>query len=74
MTHREDGTRDFEARLSGLGQITRSHVLSAVDVNLCAVDVGAGIGAEHINDLGDLVGRAEPVKWDLLIHNLLGAR
>ncbi len=36
-------------------------VLAAVDVNLGAVDVGTGLGAQHINDLGDFIRRSQPV-------------
>ena len=43
-----------------------SHVLAAVDVNLRAMDVGRRLGAQHVDDLGDLVGGAQPMQWDLL--------
>ena len=43
-----------------------SNVLAAVDVDLGAVHVGAGLGAQHVDDLRDFVGRAEAVHRDLL--------
>jgi len=36
-------------------------VLAAIDVNFGAIEVGGGVRAQHINDLGDFIGRAEPV-------------
>ena len=41
-------------------------MLAAVDVDLGAVDVGRGLRAQHVDDLGHLVGRAEPVHRDIL--------
>ena len=49
-----------------------SHVLAAVDVDLGAVHVGRRLGAQHVDDLGHLVGRAEPLQRNLL-DDLLGA-
>jgi hypothetical protein len=49
-------------------------VLAAVDVDLGAVDVGTGLGAEHIDDLGHFIRRAEAMQRDLLLDDLLGAR
>ena len=42
------------------------NVLAAVDVDLGAVDVGRGIRAQHVDDLGNLVRRAEPVHRNIL--------
>jgi len=33
-----------------------------------------GLCAQHVDDLGDLVGRAEAVQRNLMRHDLLGAR
>ena len=71
---------DSAAPLTGSGGRLReherenffSHMLAAVDVNLGAVHVRARVGAQHVNDLGDLVGRAEPLHRNLL-DDLLGA-
>ena len=49
-----------------------SHMLAAVDVNLGTVHVRARVRAQHVNDLGDLVGRAEPLHRNLL-DDLLGS-
>ena len=48
------------------GRRNASHVLAAVDVDLRAVHVGRRLGAQHVDDLGDLVGGAEPVHRNLL--------
>ena len=40
-------------------------MLAAINVNLGAIHVRARIGAQHVNDLGDLVGRAEPLHRDV---------
>src|SRR5262245_30594516 len=50
------------------------HMLPAVDMNLRAVDVGARLRAQHIDDLGDFIGRAQPVHGDLLLYDLFRAR
>ena len=42
-----------------------SHVLSAVDVDFGAVHVGRRLGAQDIDDLGDLVGGAEAMQRNL---------
>jgi hypothetical protein len=49
-------------------------VLAAVDVNLGAVHIRTRLRAQHVDDLRDFVGRAEPVHRNLLVHDLLGAR
>ena len=49
-------------------------MLAAVAVDFGAVHVGAGFRTQHIDDLGDLVRRAEPVHRNLLLDDLLGAR
>ena len=41
-------------------------VLAAIDVNLGAVHIGTRLRAQHVDDLGDLVGRAEPLHRNLL--------
>src|SRR6476660_498881 len=51
-----------------------SHVLAPVDVDLGAMDVGRGLGAQHVDDLGDLVGGTQPVEWNLLDHVLSAGR
>src|ERR1700741_2069946 len=50
-----------------------SHMLPAVDVNLRAVHVRARVRAQHIDDLGHLVRRAQAMHRDLLGYDLLGA-
>lgn len=37
------------------------HVLAAIDMDLGAVNVGTRLTAQHIDNLGDLVRRAEAV-------------
>ncbi len=49
-----------------LSMRTELNVLATVDVDLGAVHVGTGFRAQHIDDLGDLVRRAQPVQRDLL--------
>jgi hypothetical protein len=48
-------------------------MLAAIDVDLGAVHVRRSLRAQHVDDLGDLLGRAEPVHRDLLGNDLLGA-
>ncbi len=48
------------------GQRRRLYVLAAVDMDLGAGDVGRGFRAQHVDDLGHFVGRAEPVQRNLL--------
>ena len=50
----------------------RLHVLAAVDVNFSAIHVRTRIRAQHVNDLGNFVRRAETLERDLL-DNLFGA-
>ena len=50
----------------GIRARAASHVLAAIDVDLGAVHVGTRVSAQHVDDLGDLVGSAEPLHWDLL--------
>src|SRR6266480_5170108 len=51
-----------------------SDVLAAVDVDLGAVHIGRRVRAEHIDDLGDFVGRAEAMHWNLVGHDIGGPR
>src|SRR5262249_61149665 len=60
------------ARTRWTPRAARSHVLTAVDVDLRPVHVGRGFRAKHINDLDDLVGRAELMHGNLR-DDLLGA-
>src|ERR1017187_3291065 len=47
-------------------------MLPAIDVDLGAVHVRARLRAQHVNDLGHLVGRAQALQRNLL-DDLLGA-
>ncbi len=60
----------------GGASTTRLNVLAAVDVDLGAVHVGRRLGAQHIDDLGHLVGGAEPVQrnWCATIFSVPGDR
>ena len=49
-------------------------MLAAVDVDLCAVDVGTRLRAQHIDDFGHFVRRAEAMQRDLLLDDPFGAR
>src|SRR5262245_30540903 len=51
-----------------------SDVLAAVDVQLRAADVARLVAAEEIDGLGHLLGLAQAPQWDLLLHDLVGAR
>ena len=63
----------IRTRLGALDSANRVlHVLTAVDVDLGAVHVGRRIGAQHVDDLGNLVGGAKPMQRDML-HQCLGA-
>ena len=42
----------------------RLHVLAAVDVNFSAIHVRTRIRAQHVNDLGNFVRRAETLERD----------
>jgi len=48
-------------------------VLTAVDVNLGAVEVRRGIGTQHVNDLGDFIRRTEAMHRNMF-DDLLGSR
>ena len=48
------------------GRAVASNVLAAVDVDLGAVHVRRHLGAQHVDDLRHLVGRAEAVQRDLV--------
>ena len=53
--------------IDSIGLLTgRSDVLAAVDVDLGAVYVRGHVRAQHVDDLGDLVGGAEAVQRNLL--------
>src|SRR5204863_2577404 len=73
MDDRGHRTKDRKWRTFSLVRRPSSYVLAAVDVDLGAVHVGRGVGAQHVDDLGDLVGGAETVHRDLMRDDLLGA-
>src|SRR6266403_2831065 len=66
-------TKEGAAFLRGSAITKPLNMLAAVDVDFGAVHVGAGLRAQHVDDLRDLVGRAEPVHRDLLLDDLFGA-
>src|SRR3954464_558039 len=59
--------------LQHVTQMQRSNVLPAVDVDLGAVYVGARLRAQHVDDLGDFVRRAETMHRNLVRDDILGA-
>src|SRR5450755_3477996 len=70
------GSRRFAGTTKNIASPLRtkpSHVLAAIDVDLGAVHVRARLRAQHIDDLGDFVRRAEAMHRDLLLDDLLGA-
>ena len=48
-------------------------MLAAVDVNFGAIEVGRGVRAQHVDNLGNFVGRAEPVHRNMF-DDLLSSR
>ena len=48
-------------------------MLAAIDVNFGAIEVGRGVRTQHVNNLGDFVGRAEPVHRNMF-DDLLSSR
>src|SRR4029078_10636759 len=48
------------------GFVDTSNVLAAVDMNLGAVEIRAGVGAQHVDDLRDFIRRAEALHRNLL--------